>query len=172
MKYSTLILLFAIFSFLSCSDEETKPVNSDLTGNEIVYSLHQGSQFPISGTVTFSEKKDGTALIDVVLSGTAGEVLHPVHLHFGDITLPDAALAALLNPVTGKTGKSTTHLTMLADESLITYEDLKNFAGSVKIHLAASGPDQNVILAGGNIGCLDTKGTAGGRLSIAVCSSN
>jgi hypothetical protein len=156
--------------FFSCEDSE-KSLSSDLTGNETVYSLVQGSQYDINGNITFKEKKDGSTRVEVSLSGTSGELYHPVHLHVGDISLADADLAAQLNPVYGKTGTSSTNLKMLADESVITYNDLKNFVGSIKIHLAAAGPERDIILAAGNIGSLSS-GASGGRLSIATCKSD
>jgi hypothetical protein len=162
------LLCFGVF-FFSCEEGE-KSLSSDLTGNETVFSLVQGSQYDINGNITFKEKKDGSTQVEVSLRGTSGEIYHPVHLHVGDISLVDADLAAQLNPVYGKTGTSSTNLKMLADESMITYNDLKSFAGSIKIHLAAAGPERDIILAAGNIGTLSS-GTSGGRLSIATCKS-
>ena len=40
----------------SCQKSE---VVSELTGTESTYALQQGSQFSISGVVTFKERKDG-----------------------------------------------------------------------------------------------------------------
>ncbi len=169
MKPLRIILLLTFALPFSC-EESDQPVISDLTGNETVYSLEQGSGYSISGAIIFKEKKDGSTRINIALTGTEGELYHPVHLHIGDISLEDADLAAQLNPVHGKTGKSTTDFKMLADESTITYNDLKNFAGCIKIHLAAAGPERDIILAAGNIGQLSS-GSAGGRLSIATCKS-
>lgn len=169
MKLMSISLLSLGLFLFSCEDGE-KQLTSDLTGNETVYSLVQGSQYQISGNITFKEKKDGSTQVEVSLAGTSGELYHPVHLHVGDISLPDADLAAQLNPVYGKTGTSSTNLKMLADESVITYNELKTFAGSIKIHLAAAGPERDIILAAGNIGTLSS-GVPGGRLSIATCKS-
>ena len=169
MRSPSLLFLFLIISLLSCEEGE-KSLTSNLTGNEVVYSLVQGSEYDISGNITFKEKKDGSTLVDVALSGTEGELYHPVHLHIGDISIEDADLAAQLNPVYGKTGVSSTNLKMLADESIVTYNDLKNFTGCIKIHLSSAGPERDIILAAGNIGKLST-GISGGRLSIATCKS-
>jgi len=126
--------------------------------------------YPISGTATIREKKDGTALIELNLTGTEGEHYHPVHIHFGNISEDNAALGATLNPVYGKTGKSSTHLTMLADETPVTFIDLKNIDACIKIHLADAGPERDIILAGGNIGGASNTLT-GGRIKIAICKS-
>lgn len=169
MKPLRIILLLTLVLPFSCEDgESTKPNN--LTGNEITYSLVQGSAYNISGQIVFKEKKDGSTQVDISLTGTEGELYHPVHLHIGDISLEDADLAAQLNPVYGKTGKSSTDFKSLADESPITYNELKNFDGCIKIHLSASGPERDIILAAGNIGNFSS-GSSGGRLSIATCKS-
>jgi hypothetical protein len=153
----------------ACQENETIP--SDFTGNEATYALLPGSVYPVNGTITFKEKKDGSTLIRIAISGTEGEIQHPVHLHAGDLSAPDADISALLNPVTGKTGISETHLTMLADESNITYEQLTTLNACIKIHLSDAGPDKDIILAGGNIGIAITEDVAGGRSRIGVCKS-
>jgi hypothetical protein len=156
-------------SLLAC--QENEGIKSEYTGNEMVYPLQQGSAYAIDGTVTFKEKSDGTASILVSLSGTEGNSEHPVHLHFGDITKPGADVAALLNPVLGKTGTSETNLLRLSDETSITYNQLIDLEASIKIHLAASGPDRDIILAGGNIGVAASRGITTGRSGIGICNS-
>lgn len=157
-----IVLMF----FFGC--QENDGVTTDFTGNETVYALQAGSVYPISGTATFKEKKDGSAVIVISLTGTEGDVQHPVHLHLGDIGSPDAAVAALLNPVVGSTGKSETPVTLLADETSVTYSQLTALGACIKVHLAASGPGRNTILAGGNIGSAVNAKASG---EIAVCKS-
>jgi hypothetical protein len=59
---------------------------------------------------------------------------------------------------------------MLADETLLKYSQLIELDACVKIHLAASGPDRDIILAGGNIGSAE-----GARMAasdeIGICKS-
>lgn len=153
----------------ACQDSES--VNSEFTGNETVYALQQASDYAISGDVTFKERKDGTALISVVLSGTEGPIEHPAHLHLGDLSTPDAEVAALLNPVIGLTGKSETIVSRLSDESTITYQQLIDLNACIKIHLAASGADRDIILAAGNIGSAFSLDSTTGRIGIGVCKS-
>lgn len=160
-------LLLALF--VAC--QETEKNGSDFTGNESVYPLMAGSGYPIDGTVTFKEKKDGTALIIVALSGTEGELRHPVHLHLGNISAPDADVAALLNPVRGTTGISETHLHMMADETPITHRQLLELNASVKVHLSDAGHDRDIILAAGNIGVASADDMANGRTGVAVCGN-
>lgn len=161
-------VLFLAAVLTACQDNDAVE-QSDFTGNESSYALLAGSTYPITGTVTFKEKKDGTALIMIEVTGTEGDIEHPVHLHLGNVASPDADVTALLNPVIGKTGKSETTLSKLADESSITYRQLVELAACVKIHLAAAGPDKNIILAAGNIG--KSADTSSGRMGISVCKS-
>lgn len=153
--------------FFGCQDNDVR-VSTDFTGNETVYALQAGSIYPISGTATFKEKKDGSTMVVVNLSGTEGDTQHPVHLHLGNIGSPDAAVAALLTSVTGGTGKSETALTMLADETVVTYADLISLSACIKVHLAESGPERDIILAAGNIGSSMNARTSG---EITVCKS-
>ncbi len=154
---------------ISCDEAES--INNEFTGNEIVYALDQGSAYNVSGLVTIKEKMDGTALLEVSLSGTEGGTEHPTHLHLGSIATPGADVAALLNPVAGKTGQSETHLTQLADESPISYSELINLNACIKVHLASYGPDRDIILAGGNIGKATNPDSTGGRIGLGVCKS-
>lgn len=169
MELKRLILgLISIIALAGC--QENEHLNAEYTGNEMVYPLLQASDYPIQGSVTFKEKKDGSALIIVALSGTEQGAEHPVHLHLGNLSAPDAAVAALLNPVIGKTGIGETQLLRLADEQPVTYKELLQFDACIKVHLAASGPDRDIILAGGNIG-LAIRDLSSGRLGIVQCQS-
>jgi len=163
------LMMFGLLLLAACQDND-QPA-SDFTGNEATYALLQGSQYDIDGTVTIKEKNDGSAFIVVALSGTEGDIQHPVHLHLGNIAEPGADVYASLTPVLGKTGISETHLTKLADESAITYKQLIELVACVKVHLAASGPDKDIVLAGGNIGKASTDDSSGGRLGFGVCKS-
>lgn len=158
----------AIVVLVGC--QENEPIQTDFTGNEMVYPLQAGSVYQISGTATFKERKDGNTSITIALTGTEGSIEHPVHLHLGDISAPGAEVAALLNPVLGSTGKSETTFTMLADETAVSYKQLVDLNACIKIHLAASGPDRDIILAGGNIGSAE-----GARIAasdqIGLCKS-
>jgi len=150
--------------------QENEAVKGDFTGNELVYALEAGSVYPVNGTAIFKERKDGHTTIIIELSGTEGNIEHPVHLHLGDISAPGAEVTALLNPVIGKTGKSETTLAILADESPITYATLIELNACIKIHLSASGPDRDIILAGGNIGSASSAKTYG-SFEMGICKS-
>lgn len=116
---------------------ESDSIQEEFTGNETVYALEQGSDYNVSGSVIFKEKVDGTAVIEITVSGTEDGLEHPAHLHLGNISAPGADVAALLNPVAGATGRSETHLIRLADESLVSYRQLIELDACMKIHLAA-----------------------------------
>jgi hypothetical protein len=159
---------FIILAGLGVSCQESESI-SEFTGNETTYALQQASEYVISGTVTLKERRDGATTIVVQLSGTEGESKHPVHLHLGDITTPKADIAAILNPLLGKSGRSETVITKLADETQISYADLINLNASLKIHLSDVGTERDIILAGGNIGIAISN--PGGRRGFAVCKS-
>ena len=72
MKKLGLLLSLVVF-LMAC--QENEPVQSDLTGNETTYALHSGSDYPVNGTVTFKEVKDGSTRITVALSGIATFVI-------------------------------------------------------------------------------------------------
>lgn len=164
-----LIGVFALAGLLiSCQESDSV---SEFTGNEVTYALQQASDFQVSGNVTIKELKDSSAQILIELDGTEGNLELPAHLHLGDISVPGADVAALLNPVKASTGKSETHLTQLADETRIFYKDLINLEASIKVHLSDIGPEKDIILAGGNIGAIAGKGFSSGRIGIGVCKS-
>ncbi|MBK8292765.1 MAG: hypothetical protein IPK96_19350 [Flammeovirgaceae bacterium] len=153
---------------ISCQENET---TSEFTGNESTYALQPGSQYNTSGTVTIKERRDGTSTLLVTLSGTSGNNKLPLHLHLGDLATPGADVAALLNPVDSKTGMSETILTQLADETIISYADLIQLEACVKVHLSDTGPERDIILAGGNIGLSVAKAISSGRIGVEACKS-
>jgi hypothetical protein len=161
-----LSILFLLVWFTGCDSEEEV---YQYTGNETVYNLVQASEFPISGTVTIKERRDRQVEILIQLRGTDGNIEHPTHLHYGNISTPDAEVALVLNPVLGTTGESITIFSALKDETPITYADLLEFDGHIKIHLDG-GANKNTILAAGNIGPA-AKVITNGRVEIAVCKS-
>jgi hypothetical protein len=151
--------------------QENESISVDTTGNELTYPLQQASDYEISGTVNIKEKCDGSSIVVVSLTGTEGAIEHPVHLHLGTISESGTDVAALLNPVLGSTGRSETVLKQLSDETTITYRQLIDLNACIKVHLAASGPDRDIILAGGNIGAASTSDIAGGRAGVGLCKS-
>jgi hypothetical protein len=164
MKISPLlILIFTIF--VACESETRFDAENIYTGNARVYPLYAGSEFPFDGKVTFRERIDGLAEIDIQIKNTQGPRFFPVHLHFNSFDIT-SDLAAWLEPLSAATGSSKTLLKHLADESPITYKDLIVFDGHIKIHLE-SGPMRDVILSFGNIGLNASKPI---DRQVAICS--
>jgi hypothetical protein len=158
--------LISIVVLAGCQKSE---VVSNYTGNQSTYGLIQASQYSVSGTVTFKERKDGATTVLVQLKGTDGSDQLPVHLHMGDVSANGTTIASLLNSVNAKTGTSETIVTQLADGTKVTYRNLLSLAAYVNIHAASSGPESSVILAAGNIGANGTKMAASSQ--IGVCSN-
>ncbi len=158
--------MIAMVILAGCQKNE---VVSDFTGNQASYGLTQASQYAVSGTVTFKERKDGTTTVLVQLAGTDGTDQLPVHLHLGDMAANGAAIAAVLTPAYGKTGTSQTIISQLADQTKVSYKDLLKLSAYINVHASASGPESAVILAAGNIGVNGTKASSSSR--IGVCSN-
>lgn len=164
------LLMFLLIGagLIACQENEAV---SEFTGNETTYNLQSASQYLVSGIITFKERKDGTTTAVVDLKGTDGDQKFPVHLHLGNLSIPAADIAVLLSPVTAATGKSETLVKELTNETPITYQQLIDLEACIKIHLGESGPDRDIILAGGNIGKSSKLESASGRIGIAVCKS-
>ena len=158
--------LIAIAVLAGCQKNE---VVSEFTGNQASYGLVQASQYAVSGTVTFKERKDGATTILLQLKGTDGTAQLPVHLHMGDVTSNGATVAAILNSVSGKTGVSETVITQLADQTKVSYKDLLKLSAYINVHASISGPESAVILDAGNIGSNGTKVSSSSR--IGICSN-
>jgi len=159
---------------VGCSNQEqVTPKPSIYTGNEVSYALLSGSEYNVSGIATLKERNDRSTDLIISLKGVSGgSTKFPVHLHLGDISVDQAAVAALLNSVDGKSGISTTNLRQLGDESIVSFDQLKNLNACIKIHLSDIGDGRNVILAAGNIGSAVTQANSSGRLPIGLCKSN
>lgn len=153
MRQLLLLILFLLY-ISSCSEDK-----EDLyTGKEVTYNLNQVSlDYDHDGKVTFKEMKIGALEITIQLSGEKGEDAYyfPAHLHNGTYDNPDAPMAAMLNPIDIRTLKSVTIINELSSGEVLRFDQLQNFDGHVKVHLAADGPDYKVILVAGNIGSND-----------------
>jgi hypothetical protein len=164
MKHAIGLLMMVLV--FNCQEIEQP---TDFTGYETTYELVAASAHDVKGVVTFKERLDGSTSVVIRLTGTGGEAKHPVHLHLGNLSTPQADVAALLNPVVASTGKSETILTSLADETPIAYADLAVLKACVKIHLSDTGPEREIVLAGGNIGESYKESISEGKQEVAVC---
>lgn len=139
--FQSILLVLVVFS---CQEKET-PLQK-------TYYLHRANFNAVSGDVVFTELGAGKLEVSISLVNTSPNTTHPAHLHFGSVR-EVGELAFRLNPVDGKTGKSTTILDQveLSDSSIFSYESLNEMNGSVKIHMNDSYLS-HMVLAFGNIG--------------------
>jgi len=132
-----------------------------LTGEKMVYNLGELNGSGISGTVTFEQRNSGLTLATILLNGTPEGGNHPAHIHSNSLAA-GGGIVIDLNNINGNTGKSQTHIAKNRSEEPVTYEQLLNFNGHVKVHLS---PDNiGSVVAGGNIG---SNSTTGSRVSYA-----
>lgn len=167
MKKLALVFLIGIF-LVGCNQEKDELY----TTNEIGYDLYQSSDFDYSGKVTVRELIGGELELSLELIGNKedSDYFFPAHLHFGTYDDPNAPIAFLLNPIDIKTLKSVTVLGQLSSGTKLDFNDFRNFDGHVKVHLADSGPEYQVILSAGNIGINDNSPQAFKKENMTVCS--
>lgn len=161
--------LFISFFFLSCQEEKGDPI---YTGNELEYTLHQTSDFSYSGKLSVREKMGGELELAIELQGKKGDEAYffPAHLHFGAYDSEDAPMAFMLEPIDIRTLKSTTILGTLSDQRNLTFEEFNVLDGHIKVHLADSGPEYQIILVAGNVGVNDNDPVNFDKEKMTVCS--
>ncbi|MFD2036171.1 hypothetical protein ACFSKL_15315 [Belliella marina] len=166
MKKLVLLLLLSPF-FFACTDDK----DEEYTNNSIEYNLYQSSDYAYEGKLLVRELTSGQLELTVQLEGAKESEAYyfPAHLHFGSYDNPDSPIAYMLNPVDIRDLKSTTVLGLLSNGNSLTFEQFKSFDGHVKVHLAESGPDYEVILSAGNIGGNENAIEAFNREGISVC---
>ncbi|SHM72884.1 hypothetical protein SAMN04488057_103104 [Cyclobacterium lianum] len=165
MKY-TLICALLLCGITSCEQDPIRPDD-----NRISYDLYQSSDFNFDGKATFQELENGDIELLVELFGapSADPYFYTGHLHFGSFDQAEAPIAHLLNPIDSRTLSSRTIIGRLSDGSDLNVEDLIDFDGHIKIHLADQGPDYNIILASGNIGKNDNSREAFNSSKLSLC---
>jgi hypothetical protein len=166
MKKLAIIFLSALI-MLSC-EQEKEPL---YTSNELTYNLYQGSDFEYTGKVHVKELVNGDLELTLNLTGKkeTEPYFFPAHLHFGSYNSAESPIAFILSPVDIRTLQSVTKLGQLSDGSKLKFEGLAAFDGHVKIHLADSGPDYQVILSVGNIGVNDNSPQAFKQEEMSIC---
>jgi hypothetical protein len=103
----------------------------------------------VSGTAIFEKRKSGNTLITLSLQGTEDGGDHPAHIHANDAAT-GGGIVLDLNNVNGATGKSTTSVNALNDDTAITYEGLIAYNGHINVHLSPTSLATRI--AQGNIG--------------------
>ncbi|TVP44119.1 MAG: hypothetical protein EA341_17025 [Mongoliibacter sp.] len=169
MKKLIYPLLISLF-FISCQEEDK--IEQLYTGNELEYTLYQASDFEYSGVLFVRELMGGELELTIELQGEKGEeeYFFPAHLHFGSYDVVDAPMAHMLKPIDIRTLKSSTVLGMLSDQRVLTFEDFKTLDGHIKVHLADSGPEYQIILAAGNVGANDNSPVNFDKENVTLCS--
>src|SRR5690554_484157 len=165
------LLPFVLILLTSCTSGDD---DNRYTGKALEYELFQANDaYNYSGTVVFKEIQNGQIETVIRLSGDKGTETYyfPAHLHFGPYDAPDAPMAAMLTPVDLKTLESLTIVGELSNGETLSFEDLQDFDGHIKVHLASDGPDYHVILVAGNIGANADTGVLD-RSKMTLCAPN
>lgn len=150
MKQNLFWFVIVLF-FVSCGEDG----EAEFIGRQTEYLLSSANAaYHYEGTAVFKEMKAGGVEITVELSGERGDAAYyfPAHLHYGEYDRPEAPMAAMLSPVDIRTLKSVTTVEKLSSGETFRFDDLEDFDGHIKVHLADDGPDYHVILVAGNIG--------------------
>ena len=150
-------LLFVTLIAASCDndDDSLDVIPGESTGNTTTYDLSAVADPDVSGTVTFSEKTDGSTDISILLS-TPTEGSHPAHIHL-NTAAEGGEIAIDLEAVDGPTRRSLTNVTQTNAGTAVSYDDLIDFDGYIDVH--ASADDLGTLLAQGDIGQNDLTGT-------------
>lgn len=170
MKRTLLASISCLFLFFSCSIEE----EGLFTGKEVSIVMISGNvqNNVTNGLLTIKERSDGKAQIEIAIENLISNAIHPVHLHYG--ALDDGGnVATMLNNVieeNGK-GKSVTILGELSNGEQLSYLDLMDWNGSIKVHFEASGPLEKALIASSNIGLNQAQNAAymQGDKEITLC---
>ncbi|REG94492.1 CHRD domain-containing protein [Algoriphagus antarcticus] len=139
---------------LSASDLGTLVAQGDigenaLTGETKTYALGTVAVPGISGSATFSQRVNDETLVKIMLDGTPDGGMHPSHIHL-NTAAEGGAIAVSFTPIDGTTGMSVTNISVLDDDTPITYEELLDFDGYVNVHLSAA--ELGTLVAQGDIG--------------------
>ncbi len=144
------VLLFIPLLMISLTSCENWG-ESIYTDNQLEYELATVSgAYNYSGKAIIKEFSSGELELTLTLEGKDENRNYsfPAHLHHGHYDgKPNPEIFQMLNPIDIRTLKS---VTILNDN--LDFENMKNFDGHIKVHLASEGPDYNVILVAGNVG--------------------
>ncbi len=125
---------------------------NELTGEKVSYALSEKDAPGISGSVEFAERRDGSVLATLSLTGTPEGGMHPAHIHKNSAS-EGGDIAVTFTPVDGGSGTSLTSIRVADDGTPFNYQVVNTYDGYVNVHLSADQLD--VIVAQGNIGIND-----------------
>jgi len=106
---------------------------NELTGSSTSYNLAAVGNSMVSGTAKFEERKNGNALVTLMVNRTMAGGMHPSHIHF-NTAAQGGDIAVMLADVDGATGLSKTSVKTLTDGTAISYAALLDFNGYINIH--------------------------------------
>ncbi|MBK7428364.1 MAG: hypothetical protein IPI60_15775 [Saprospiraceae bacterium] len=135
-----LVLAASMLMSSSCKKDDPDP-------ESYVYNLQVKDQLGITGNVTFTKKSATVTTITIRVNGASAKS-HPAHIHANSIA-EGGPIVLSLNDVSAS-GTSVTDVTMLDDNSAITYEQLINFDGYLNVHESAT--ELGIIVAQADIG--------------------
>jgi hypothetical protein len=142
MKKISLLIFVLGFTFLSGCSNDDSPESIESK----VFQLRYVDDPSLLGKVIINKNKDGSSTVKLQLNGTSTEV-HPSYIYFNSLS-QGGAIAITLDPC--GCVESNTVVTELDNGQKISFEELINFNGHVKIHHTYQ--DINRILLNGNIG--------------------
>ncbi len=122
---------------------------NELTNTTKVYTLNSVSNPAVNGTVTFTKRVSGEALVSIALAGTSAGVTSPAHIH-ENTAAQGGGIVIDLTSVNGATGKSQTSVSKLNSGTAITYDELISFNGYLNVH--ESDGNLGTLIAQGDIG--------------------
>ena len=122
---------------------------NELTSEEEVYDLMSKTGDNVSGTATFTKRRNNETLVTLVLSNTLDGFSHPAHIH-SNTAAEGGGIAIDLTSVNGDNGMSMTNISKFNDDTPITYDELVEIDGYINIHL--SGEQLGTIVAQGDVG--------------------
>ena len=128
-----------------------------LTGESITYTLDSLAIPSIKGEAIFSQRNNGTILVELKLDNTPDGGDHPAHIH-ANTAAEGGGIAISLNNVDGTTGISHTQVATFDDGTPVTYEGLLEYDGYINVHFSAM--DLATIVAQGDIGQNALTGTS------------
>ncbi len=139
----TALLLFVIGSFLftGCSKDDGP---SQLRSQ--IYQLRYVDDPTLLGKVIFYENADGSTNVKMELNGTSSEV-HPTYIYYNSLD-KGGPIAITLDPCGCLV--SNTRVSKLDDGTTVSFDDLINFNGHLKVHRSEN--HMETILLQGNIG--------------------
>lgn len=144
LSYDDLLEINGHIRVYHSDDSDTILANADiggnaLTGETLEVELEEIDESGVSGEVEFFERRNGTVLAVIEVTGISG-VENPVaHIHEEE---SDTELFTF-NPIDSETGISRTNMNELEDGTPFSFEDLEELEAHIHIHPSES--DQTVI---------------------------